>query len=54
MRQRWSTDSAAPAGTWASIEPPASRSILNRSEAPVTALLIGVDPAGDYEPMSWG
>ena len=45
---------AAPAGTWASIEPPASRSILNRSEAPVTALLIGVDPAGDYEPMSWG
>ena len=45
---------AAPAGTWASIEPPASRTILNRSEAPVTALLIGVDPSGGYEPMSWG
>ncbi|MGD9737682.1 MAG: cupin domain-containing protein [Solirubrobacterales bacterium] len=45
---------AAPAGTWASIEPPASRTILNRSEAPVTALLIGVDPDGGYEPMSWG
>ena len=48
------TDVAAPAGTWASIEPSASRTILNRSEAPVTALLIGVDPSGGYEPMSWG
>src|SRR5258705_5979542 len=28
----------APAGTFASIEPPASRTILNRSDAPVTAL----------------
>jgi quercetin dioxygenase-like cupin family protein len=44
----------APAGTFASIEPPASRTILNRSDAPVTALLIGVDPSGGYEPMSWG
>jgi len=44
----------APAGTFASIEPPATRTILNRSDAPVTALLIGVDPAGGYEPMSWG
>jgi len=47
-------DHPAPAGTFASIEPPASRTILNRSDAPVTALLIGVDPAGHYEPMSWG
>lgn len=45
---------AAPAGTWASIEPSATRTILNRSDAPLTALLIGVDPSGDYEPMSWG
>lgn len=43
----------APAGTFASIEPPAKRTILNRSDAPVTALLIGVDPSGGYEPMSW-
>ena len=43
----------APAGTFASIEPPASRTILNHSEAPVTALLIGVQPEGGYEPMSW-
>jgi uncharacterized cupin superfamily protein len=43
----------APAGTFASMEPGASRTILNRSDAPVTALLIGVQPDGGYEPMSW-
>ncbi len=47
-------DHPAPAGTFVSIEPPASRTILNRSDAPVTALLIGVQPGGGYEPMSWG
>jgi quercetin dioxygenase-like cupin family protein len=46
-------DHPAPAGTFASIEPPPSRTILNRSDAPVTALLIGVHPSGGYEPMSW-
>lgn len=43
----------APAGTFASIEPPAKRAILNRSEGKVTALLVGVEPEGGYEPMSW-
>ncbi len=43
----------APAGTFASIEPPASRTILNRSDTKVTALLIGVQPEGGYQPMSW-
>ncbi|HEV7482778.1 MAG TPA: cupin domain-containing protein [Solirubrobacterales bacterium] len=47
-------DHPAPAGTFASVEPPASRTILNRSDAPVTAMLIGVQPQGGYEPMSWG
>jgi quercetin dioxygenase-like cupin family protein len=47
-------DHPAPAGTFASIEPPVSRTILNRSDAIVSALLIGVDPRGEYEPMSWG
>jgi quercetin dioxygenase-like cupin family protein len=47
-------DNPAPAGTFASIEPTASRTILNRSDGTVTAVLIGVDPAGSYEPMSWG
>lgn len=43
----------APAGTFASIEPLANRTILNRSDAPVTAMLIGVQPEGGYESMSW-
>jgi uncharacterized cupin superfamily protein len=46
-------DHPAPAGTFASIEPTASRTILNRSDAKVTALLIGIEPEGGYEPMSW-
>jgi uncharacterized cupin superfamily protein len=46
-------DHPAPAGTFASLEPAATRTILNRSNAPITALLIGVEPAGGYEPMSW-
>ena len=47
-------DHPAPAGTFVSLEPEAKRTILNRSEAPVTALLIGVQPGGGYTPMSWG
>ena len=46
-------DHPAPAGTFASLEPEVSRTILNRSEAPVTALLIGVQPEGGYEPLAW-
>jgi len=46
-------DHPAPAGTFASIEPPASRTIFNPSDAKVTAMLIGVQPEGDYQPMSW-
>jgi quercetin dioxygenase-like cupin family protein len=46
-------DHPAPAGTFASIEPPVSRTILNRSDAPVTALLIGVHPEGKYEHPSF-
>ena len=47
-------DHPAPAGTFASIDSPTSRTILNRSDAPVTAMLIGVLPDGGYQPMSWG
>ena len=46
-------DRPAPAGTFASIEPAATRTILNRSEGTVVAMLIGVEPDGGYEPMSW-
>jgi quercetin dioxygenase-like cupin family protein len=47
------TEHEAPAGTFASIEPPLSRTIVNRSNAAVTALLIGVIPSDRYEPPSW-
>lgn len=46
-------DHEAPAGTFASLEPPTTRTIVNRSDAPVTALLIGVDPKGEYSPPTW-
>jgi len=46
-------DHPAPAGTFASIEPAAGRTILNRSGETVVAMLIGVQPEGGYEPMSW-
>jgi quercetin dioxygenase-like cupin family protein len=46
-------DHPAPAGTFASIEPPASRTILNRSGAPLTAMLIGVKPTDEFKPASF-
>ncbi len=46
-------DHPAPAGTFVSLEPEAKRTILNRSDAPVLALLIGVHPEGDYSPPSF-
>jgi len=46
-------DHPAPVGTFVSLEPAAIRTILNRSEAPVLALLIGVEPDGGFQPMSW-
>jgi uncharacterized cupin superfamily protein len=47
------TEQAAPAGTFASIDPTSSRTILNRSAEPVTALLVGVVPAPDYRAPGW-
>jgi quercetin dioxygenase-like cupin family protein len=47
-------DHRAPAGTFASIDSPTNRTIVNDSDGKVTALLIGVLPDGGYEPMSWG
>ena len=46
-------DHPAPAGTFASIEPPASRTILNRSDTPVTAMLMGVKPTDEFKPASF-
>ncbi len=43
----------APAGTYASIEPGSERTLLNRSPAPVTALLFGAVPGPGYQPPGW-
>ena len=43
----------APAGTFASIEPDSERTILNRSEAPVSALLFGAVAGPGYHPPTW-
>ena len=46
-------DHAAPAGTWARLDPNVERTIENRSDAPLTALLIGCPAETGYEPMDW-
>jgi quercetin dioxygenase-like cupin family protein len=43
----------APAGTWTRLDPEVKRTILNRSEAPLTALLIGSPADTGYEPLDW-
>jgi uncharacterized cupin superfamily protein len=43
----------APAGTWARLDPEAERNILNRSDAPLTAILIGVPSDTHYEAPGW-
>ncbi|MGH2983338.1 MAG: cupin domain-containing protein [Solirubrobacterales bacterium] len=44
----------APAGTYCRFAPEVHRTIRNKSDAPVRALLIGVPVKSGYEPMSWG
>jgi uncharacterized cupin superfamily protein len=44
----------APAGTYCRFAPEVNRTIRNKSDAPVRALLIGVPMKSGYEPMSWG
>jgi quercetin dioxygenase-like cupin family protein len=46
-------DHAAPAGTLARMSPETKRTIVNDSDSPVTALLIGVHPEGSYESPPW-
>jgi uncharacterized cupin superfamily protein len=43
----------APAGTFASLDPGSTRTLINRSEEPVTALLIGVLPNDAYQHPGW-
>jgi len=44
---------AAPAGTFASLDPESTRTLMNRSEEPVVALLVGVLPGEGYQPPGW-
>ncbi|MBS1844900.1 MAG: cupin domain-containing protein [Actinobacteria bacterium] len=44
---------AAPAGTFASLEPDSERTVLNRSSSPLTLLVFGSVPGPGYHPPSW-
>jgi uncharacterized cupin superfamily protein len=44
---------AAPAGTFASLDPASTRTLMNQSSEPVTALLVGVLPGEGYQPPGW-
>lgn len=46
-------DHPAPAGTWARFDPEVKRTVVNRSDAPLTALLIGCPANTGYEPLEW-
>lgn len=44
----------APAGTFCRFAPAVNRTIRNKSDSNVRALLIGAPVKSGYEPMSWG
>ena len=44
----------APAGTFCRFAPEVNRTIRNKSDAPVRALLIGVPVKSGYQRMGWG
>ena len=48
------TEHDAPAGTFCRFAPEVNRTILNKSDANVRALLIGVPVDSGYEGMGWG
>jgi uncharacterized cupin superfamily protein len=48
------TEHSAPAGTFARFAPEATRTIRNKSEALVRALVIGVPMDSGYKGMGWG
>jgi len=43
----------APAGTYASLAPSSTRTLMNNSDETVTALLVGVLPNDAYQPPGW-
>ena len=44
----------APAGTFCRLAPEVNRTIRNKSDAPLRALVIGVPVKSGYTPMPWG
>jgi uncharacterized cupin superfamily protein len=47
------TEHAAPAGTFVRYGPAVERTIRNKTDGTVRALLIGVPESSGYEPLSW-
>ena len=47
------TDHPAPAGTFVRYGPEVTRTVRNKSDAPIRVLLIGVPESSGYEPLSW-
>ena len=43
----------APAGTYARLDPEPVRTIVNRSDGPVTVLIVSAPRTSGYEPLGW-
>ncbi len=43
----------APTGTYARLDPEPVRTVVNRSDAPVTVLIVSAPRTSGYEPMGW-
>ncbi len=46
-------DHAAPAGTYARLDPEPVRTVVNASDAPATVLIVSAPRSSGYEPMGW-
>ena len=44
---------AAPAGTYARLDPEPVRTIVNRSEEPASVLIVSAPRTSGYEPLGW-
>jgi len=47
------TEHAAPAGTYARLDPPLRRTVVNRGDDTATVLIVSAPRTSGYEPMSW-
>ena len=46
-------DHAAPAGTFARLDPEPRRTVVNRSEADATLLIVSAPRTSGYTPLGW-